>query len=259
MVRTPITVLLVHPKSFAAELLVRALSRVPHYRVLELVTAYSDLAPVLQDSAVDVMLISHKMLQSSPDGLGAIKAVRSEYHDVKPVFLLEDRTPHVVIESFRSGAKGVFCITAGEFDSLCRCVEFVHAGGIWASEQELKWMMGAIRSSATQRIRGDIIDSDRSRLLSTRERTVARLVLDGLPNSEIASQLKLTEQSFSKSVSRIFKKVGMPARNALIPYPKQNSLEPRKPSAPALKPTPILTLPRHGIAGVSRVDGAHQL
>jgi len=136
----PTKVLIVHPKSFASELLARALSRVPRYKVLSLVTSCEDLPEVLETSQVDVMLISHKMLQASSDGLGTLRALRSEYPSLKTVLLLEDRTPNVVMESFRVGAKGVFCVGSGEFDSLCRCIDVVRDGKIWASNEELKWV-----------------------------------------------------------------------------------------------------------------------
>jgi DNA-binding NarL/FixJ family response regulator len=242
----PTSVLIVHPKSFAAELLTRALSRVSHYNVLSLVTSFEELRGVLRDSVPDVMLISHKMLQTSPDGLAAIKSLRSEFPSLKTVLLLEDPTPSIVIESFRSGAKGVFCIASGEFDSLCRCVDHVHAGDIWASNEEMKWVLEAFESSGAYSCRANIVNSNGVNFLSQRERDVVELVLEGLSNREVANQLKLSDHTVKNYLFRVFEKVCVSKRTESLLYAMKNV---KKPVAlPVLQPAPILTLPRRDFA-----------
>jgi DNA-binding NarL/FixJ family response regulator len=244
----PTSILIVHPKSFAAELLTRVLSRVSHYSVLSLVTSCEELHEVLRNSRVDVMLISHKMLQTSPDGLAAIKSLRSEFPSLKTVLLLEDRTPSIVIESFRSGAKGVFCIASGEFYSLCRCVDHVHAGEIWASNEEMKWVLEAFESSGAYRCRANIVNSNGASSLSEREQDVVELTLEGLSNREIAYQLKLSEYTIKNYLFRIFEKVGVYKRTELPLYAMKNAKKPVARLMPSLQLAPILTLPRRDFA-----------
>ena len=241
----PTNVLIVHPKSFAAEVLAHALSRLSQYKVLNLVSSCNDLHGVLESSKVDVMLISHKMLQASPDGLGAIKDFRLEFPNLKTVLLLEERTPNAVIEGFRSGAKGVFCIASGEIESLCRCVDSVHAGNIWASNEEIKWVMEALESTGTYTVRGNIVNSNGIRLLSEREQTVVVLLSEGMSNRDIATQLQLSETTVKNYLFRIFDKLGVSTRTELLLYAMKNSENhAERPAAPALRPAPVVTLPR---------------
>jgi DNA-binding NarL/FixJ family response regulator len=244
----PTSILIAHPKSFAAELLTRALSRVSGYNVLSLVTSCNELRGGLRNSPADVMLISHKMLQTSADGLATIKSLRGEFPSLKTVLLLEDHTPSIVIESFRSGAKGVFCIASGEFDSLCRCVDHVHAGDIWASNEEMKWVLEAFESYGTYRSRANIVNSSGVSLLSKREQDVVELILEGSSNREIGKQLELSEHTIKNYLFRIFEKVGVSKRMELLLYAMKNAKKPATQLVSSLQPAPILTLPRRNFA-----------
>ncbi|MDO8542611.1 MAG: LuxR C-terminal-related transcriptional regulator [Opitutaceae bacterium] len=52
-------------------------------------------------------------------------------------------------------------------------------------------------------------------ILSEREREVARLVSDGLPNKEIGGRLSISERTVAVHISRIFAKVGVDSRHRL--------------------------------------------
>ncbi len=53
-------------------------------------------------------------------------------------------------------------------------------------------------------------------LLSRREQEVVHLVLQGLPNKQIADRCFITEQTVKDHLKHVYKKVGVPTRTALI-------------------------------------------
>jgi len=255
----PATLLIVHPKSLVAELLNRALLRVSQYKVLNLVTCCEDLLPILKTSTVDVMLISHKMLHASPNGLGTIKALRHEFPSLKAVLLVEELTPNTVVESFRCGAKGVFCTVSSGFDLLCRCVDQVRAGDIWATNEEMRWVIEAFESSGPYTSRGNLVTSNGMTLLSKREQEVVELILDGRSNRDIASQLKLSENTIKNHLFRIFDKVGVSSRTELLLYAMNNAKKPKNSPETAHLPAPILILPRRDVVSSPTARSVKQI
>ena len=97
----------------------------------------------------------------------------------------------VVVNAFRSGARGLFCFADYPFRLLCKCILSVHQGQVWANSEKL---------------------------LTPREEQVVALVADGLSNREIAQELGLSEHTVKKYLFRIFDKLGISSRVELVLY-----------------------------------------
>lgn len=100
------------------------------------------------------------------------------------------------------------------FKALRRCVEQIHAGQIWANSSELGEVVEAFRQLAPMRI----VNADGLRLLTKREEDVVRLVAEGLQNREIASKLKLSDNTVKNYLFHIFDKLGISSRVELVLY-----------------------------------------
>jgi len=127
--------------------------------------------------------------------------------------LLEQCERDLVVDSFRGGARGIFCRTAS-FEALCKCIERVHQGQIWASSTELQIILEAFASAVPLRAtnhRGE-------NLLTRREEQVVNLVAQGLTNREISGQLRLSEHTVKNYLFRIFDKLGVSSRVELVLY-----------------------------------------
>src|SRR5208337_3999379 len=133
---------------------------------------------------------------------------------VKTVILLNEPERNLVVDAFRAGARGVFFMTSSSFKSLCRCVEQVYAGQIWASSAELSEVMEAFELLAPMRV----VDADGMRLLTKREEEVVSLLAEGMQNREIAKELELSEHTIKNYLFHIFDKLGVSSRVELILY-----------------------------------------
>jgi len=124
-----------------------------------------------------------------------------------------------LVDAFRAGARGVFFLSESSFKSLCRCVEQVHAGQIWASSAELSEVMDAFTQLAPMRV----VNADGMSLLTKREEDVVRLLAEGLQNREIAKELKLSEHTVKNYLFHIFDKLGVSSRVELALYAVSSS------------------------------------
>ena len=133
---------------------------------------------------------------------------------MKPVILFYSPERHLVVDAFRAGAKGVFCLSKAAFKSLCRCVERVHTGQIWADSSELSEVMEAFSQLAPLRV----VNADGMRLLTKREEDVVRLLAEGMQNRDIARELRLSEHTVKNYLFHIFDKLGVSSRVELVLY-----------------------------------------
>jgi DNA-binding NarL/FixJ family response regulator len=131
--------------------------------------------------------------------------------------LLKSSKPEHVVKAFRDGARGVF-YRSHSLKSLSECIQAVHRGQIWASNEDLEHLIRALSHSNPLRLN----NSNGMPLLTRREEDVVRLVADGLKNREIAQRLKVKEHSIRNYLYRIFEKLGVSSRVELILYAFSN-------------------------------------
>lgn len=148
-----------------------------------------------------------------------LRQIREHSPDVKTVILLNAQERNLVVDAFRAGARGVFFLSQSNFKSLCRCVEQVQAGQIWANSSELTEVMEAFTQLAPMRV----INSDGMRLLTNREEEVVRLLAEGMQNRDIAKELKLSEHTIKNYLFHIFDKLGVSSRVELVLYAVSNA------------------------------------
>ena len=87
----------------------------------------------------------------------------------------------MVVESFRGGARGVFC-RSDSLTMLTRCVHRVHEGQLWISGHQLEYVLETLDAAPATRL----VNAQGTVLLSKREQDVTRCLSAGLTNREIA-------------------------------------------------------------------------
>ncbi|MGO9939932.1 MAG: response regulator transcription factor [Terracidiphilus sp.] len=124
---------------------------------------------------------------------------------------------------FRAGAKGLFDRAVYDPVLLCRCIQRVAEGQIWAKSEELGFVLEAFASAPRIQVSKGV------QSLTPREREVARLVSDGLSNSEVAQRLGLSTHTVKNYLFNVFDKIGVSNRAELILCLLASTAPPKKP------------------------------
>lgn len=153
-------------------------------------------------------------LQDGPEiGFKVLQRLRESHPAVAGVMLLHSHERDAVIHAFQSGARGVCCRTH-TFKTLSECIRSVHRGQIWASNQDLEFVLEALaRLKPVQLFKSNGMD-----LLTRREGEVVQLVIEGMKNGEIAAALHVREHTVRNYLYRIFEKLGVSSRVELVLY-----------------------------------------
>lgn len=224
-----------------AQLLADALNRSHRFGTVLAASRASDVLTAVADQAPDVALISAQFEDEPGRGFKLAQELSAARPGLKLVMLLDAPERDSVVQAFRVGSRGVFC-RARSVKDLLKCIACVQAGQIWASAQELGFLVGALRDHAPLRV----VSRAGVPLLTPREMDVVRCVAEGLTNREAALQLKLSEHTVKNHMFRIFDKLGVSTRVELILYvasqlqgSPDSASSPSPPEAPAGTTTPV--------------------
>jgi len=175
------------------------------------VTSSQELHASLASAQPEVAVLSGSLQDGALSGLHAMREIHSKYPNLPLIVLLDSCEKDLVVDAFRSGASGIFCRVKSP-DELCKCIYAVHQGQIWASTNELRFLLEAFRSAVPLRPS----DANGNRLLTRREEQVVTLVADGMSNREISEELRLSEHTVKNYMFRIFNKLGISSRVELV-------------------------------------------
>ena len=168
---------------------------------------------VYENVKPDVCVISNTLRDGQASGFRAARELHASFREVNMVLLLESSERSLVVEAFRSGARGVFS-RDDSFELLARCVQRVHEGQVWANSQQLHFAMEALAETPPSAI----VDTKGAPLLTKRELSVVRLVAEGRSNRDISLELRLSEHTVRNYLFRIFNKLGVSTRLELAVY-----------------------------------------
>jgi DNA-binding NarL/FixJ family response regulator len=215
----------------SCQLLVDALLRSQRFDAVAAATP-EDIVLALDRGRVDVLLISTSFCEDPFKGLRFVSDIRNLHREVNIVVLLDTLERNLVVESFRSGARGVFT-RSDSFQALCKCISCVHEGQVWASSAELEFVLEALVDPLPIETRG----LPSSRPLSKREEEIAHMVAEGFSNRQISERLDLSEHTIKNYLFRVFEKLGVSTRVELTLYALKRGKVPRT------RPQPTTTMP----------------
>jgi DNA-binding NarL/FixJ family response regulator len=167
---------------------------------------------------------------------------------VKLIVLLEENDSNVAIVAFRGGADGVISPAIDGFSSLCRCIEQVNKGQVWANSAQLHQVLEEFSRNAPVQV----LSNTGEALLTRREEEVVHLVEDGLTNRQIAVKLGLSEHTVRNNLFRIFDKLGVSTRVELALYTMRHSrLAPVKEHAVQIRDSRVRTRKKDPVTGIA--------
>lgn len=170
----------------------------------------TDTLRLLRKIPCDVAVISTELQDGPLTGFKVLQHIRASGLKTAAVMMMDENERDLVIESFRGGARGVFC-RGSVVKSLCKCIRTIHSGQLWVSNEQLECLLELVA-----RLRPFACKSSNLRLLSKREAEVAQLVAQGLKNAEIAQELHVAEHTVRNYVFNIFEKLGLSSRVELV-------------------------------------------
>lgn len=208
-----ISVLLADSKQLESQLLAGSLRD----GGFEVVCCRSEVPPILEfieGGRVDVAVISCPAPYSGAPDLAMIRTLHAMHPQVPKVCLMDTESRQVAVQAFRSGARGLLFLGNSSFQLFCDCIERVHRGEIFATNQQLSYLLDSVCQSPCLRVVGATGEI----LLTSREEQVVALVTDGLSNRNVANELGLSEHTVKKYLFRIFEKLGISSRVELVLY-----------------------------------------
>jgi len=208
-----IRVLVADNSAIHSELLSEALGRDRRFTVVGSATCSPEVRQLVGQSMPDVLLISSSLDDKPVGGLDTLAEFRDAHPKLKTVVLLDSPKRDIIVEAFRLGARGVFSRNS-PVKVLGKCISCVQGGQIWASSQELGFLLEALAIAPAVRP----LDSVGLNQLSARELEVVNCLAEGMSNQEIAQRLKLSRHTIKNYMFRIFNKVGVSSRVELLFY-----------------------------------------
>jgi two-component system nitrate/nitrite response regulator NarL len=207
----PIRVLVSDDTRVHTELLADALKRDGCLQVTTSPSGSESLTGNRNFRDVDVLVLGSNLDERPGRGFEVLRGLRASNADLRAVVLLDSSKGEMVLEAFRSGARGVFSKN-DSVDILSKCLRKVYEGQIWANSQQIATLVQALASSHNIHA----VDARGLNLLSKREMEVVRSVAQGLSNREIAERLHLSQHTIKNCLFRVFDKLGVSNRVELL-------------------------------------------
>jgi len=207
-----LAVLLADSNRMQGRLLANALQRRPEFRVSVCPIEASAIRQAILQARAKVLLISLNSSDPITGPMATLHQVHLACPEVAKILLTETYDRELVISAFRCGARGIFCLANTHFRLLCRCIQRVAEGQIWANTEQTRFLLDLISDVPSIRV----VDSKGWQLLTPREAQVVALVAEGLSNNEVARELTLSVHTVKKYLFGIFDKLGVSSRVELV-------------------------------------------
>ncbi len=213
-----LNVLVADSSRMQAQLLAAALRRHPD---LHICSCQMTPASILESVAVrypQVALLSFSAPVNFVDEIGTLGRFHLSHPGIGKIILADSSRRDLVIQGFRSGARGILSVTDCNLRVLWKCILRVAAGQIWLNTEQLNYLIELICETPSLRV----LNAAGKSLLTPREEQVVALVAEGLSNRQIAVELNLSEHTIKKYLFRIFEKLGISTRVELVLYAVHN-------------------------------------
>jgi DNA-binding NarL/FixJ family response regulator len=170
-------------------------------------------AEIVSDGSVSVALIGNHTGVKFFDVMASLTMLRPDLRIIVTGFSSDEEAIFKVIAA---GAKG-YVQEAASPSELARAVYAVHGGAIWAPRRVLAMFIersGALTNS--QNLQASV--------LTSREKEVLRMLVEGHSNKEIGVPLGIEERTVKAHVAKMMRKVGVRNRIALTVHAISHSL-----------------------------------
>lgn len=198
-----IRVLLVDDHSVVREGLRMFLGRDPELDVVGEAANGGEAIQLTRQLRPDVVLMD--LLMPVLDGIKATATIRKELPEIEVIALTSVLESASVVGAVKAGAIG-YLLKDTQAPELRRAIKAAAAGQIQLSPQATTYLMREVRTDATLEP------------LTERETNVLRLLAQGYSNKEIATHLRIVEDTVKTHVRHILAKLGVRSRTQAVLY-----------------------------------------
>jgi DNA-binding NarL/FixJ family response regulator len=172
----------------------------------------SDIASV---EGADVVILRNSGLKP----IEAIATVRIARPDLRVLVTGTGGDNETILKAITCGAKGYVDESASITD-LVQAIFAVHQGSVWIPRRVMSMLIERSGGLLSRDPRG------RSSKLTSREKQVLEMLVEGRSNKEIGNPLGIEERTVKAHVAKLMRKVGVKNRIALCVHAIQHSLIP---------------------------------
>lgn len=181
----------------------------PELEIIGQATNGADAVELARELRPDVVLMD--LLMPVMDGITATSLIRRELPDVEVVALTSVLEDEKVIGAMRAGAIG-YLLKDTDADDLRRAIKAAAAGQVQLSPQVIS------------RLLHEVSGPENPPHLGEREQEILRLLARGRSNGEIASALRMQENSARSQITEILTKLGVASRTQAALYAVRTGL-----------------------------------
>ncbi len=169
----------------------------------------------LQQKTVDVVLMDIEM--PNLNGIEATRRVKKLFPEVRVLALSMMGDYLTVRQMLRAGADGYLVKSVG-MSELLKALDTVAGGDLYISPQLMPALIGGITD------RKPLGEINYVEPLTQREREIVALIVDGLTNEEMATQLCLSKSTIDTHRKNVLNKLQMKNTAALVRYVMEKKL-----------------------------------
>ena len=205
IMKSEIRLLIVDDHSLFREGLVRLLSAEPGFQVVGTCGRLRDAEEVLGRESVDMILLDYDL--ETERGSQFLEDAKRRGKSPKVLMVTAGMSSAGMINVMESGASGIF-LKHSPPAQLAEAIRRVAEGEMWLDPRAVKPV-----------IEGASLSAERTRLgslLTEREKSVLKCVLEGSSNKAIAAAMHLSESSVKAVLQQLFLKTGVRTRSQLV-------------------------------------------
>jgi DNA-binding NarL/FixJ family response regulator len=207
-----ISIVIADPMAITSELLTAALSRQRDFAISGCAKNLDELVMMISDQPPDIALIRSSNQKGMFSPLTILNTIHSASPATRAIVLSSDLSRQDIVSYFQAQARGILPADLTDFETLCKCIYSVNEGQIWASSEQLNYLIESLSGSKPLQI----VDVKGDMVLSAREQEVLNLLAEGRSNRAMAEALNLSEHTIKNHLFHIFYKLGVSSRTEAI-------------------------------------------
>jgi DNA-binding NarL/FixJ family response regulator len=210
----PIRILVADDHPIVREGLVAILSSQPDFQVIGQAGSGAEVVEKVNRDRPDVLLLDLEM--PDMDGVEALRRLRESGIQIRVIVFTAFDSDERILSAVRAGAQG-YLLKGVPREEVFTAIRVVHAGNSLLQPIVASRLLRQVSQESAGGLTG-------IHALTARELDVLRLLMRGLQNKEIASELVVTERTVKFHVSSILMKLGAGNRTEAVAIASKQGL-----------------------------------